>query len=361
MGHGVKPRIHALFIFASQYRDESNQWARAADMTGIDCIDGPDHPHRFDPDAAMFRLIVENAGDMIVRGDAAGNRTYVSPSYREILGYEPGEVLGNHAYQLVHPDDLAHVSAVFGRIGPDMPSADLQFRMRRKDGTYLWIGARYRHLPDQGGVVAILRDIDARKIAEERLREAHEELKTAHRALRELADRDGLTGLANRRRFDELLASEFRRAQRQELPLGLVLLDVDHFKAYNDTYGHLAGDECLRRVGRAIQGAISRPGDHVARYGGEEIAALLPATDLAGAVRMADRMREAVIGLGLRHIRTDYGVTTVSAGASAFLPMGVGGNPLDLINAADRALYQAKAEGRNRVCARSAAVGMMVP
>ena len=300
-------------------------------------------------DDRAYRFIVENATDLIVLGDAARRRVFVSPSAKDMLGHDPQEMLGKHAYELVHPDDLVRVSATFGKIGRDFPAADLRFRMRRADGSYIWVDARYRHLPEDNGVLAILRDITAQKQAEDSLAEAHAELRHAHEALRELADRDGLTGLANRRRFDEVLVREFRRARREEQPLGLVLMDVDNFKAYNDHYGHLAGDDCLRRVGAAIQGAVRRPGDHVARFGGEEIVALLPATDLAGTVIMAERMREAVLALEIRHHQGSAGVASVSAGATALLPLTAEIGPLDLVEAADRALYRAKESGRNRV------------
>jgi diguanylate cyclase (GGDEF)-like protein/PAS domain S-box-containing protein len=303
-------------------------------------------------DVAIYRLILDNAVDLIVRLDAARNRTYVSPSSREVLGYEPEELLHNSAFGLVHPDDLPIVREVIGQISESLPCLTLAFKMRRKDGRYIWIEARYRHLPMDDGILAMLRDITAQKRAEAALAEANARLEAANIALRRHAHQDGLTGLANRRCFDEALEAEFQRARRQQTPLGLVLLDVDHFKAYNDSYGHIAGDTCLRRVAQAITGTDRRPGDLVARYGGEEIVALLPATDLDGAAAMADRMREAVLALAIEHARGARGLVTVSAGASSLCRFENGEQPVDLINAADHALYQAKADGRNRVRVR---------
>jgi diguanylate cyclase (GGDEF)-like protein/PAS domain S-box-containing protein len=302
-------------------------------------------------DAAVYRHIVENAADLIVRGDAKRKRTYVSPSSREILGYEPEELFGGHALELVHPDDRDQVGGVMKELGPGMPSANLTFRMRRKDGSYVWIDGRYRYLPEDDGVLAILRDITARKRAEDALAAANAKLEAANRLLRRMAHQDGLTGLANRRRFDELLDEEFRRARRHELPLGLVLLDVDCFKLYNDHHGHLAGDQCLISICRAVEGAARRPGDQAARYGGEEIAVLLPVTDMAGTLAIADRIRDSVSRLAIAHPASPNGIVTISAGASSIIPIRRDDVPAGLVHAADRALYRAKAEGRNRVCA----------
>jgi diguanylate cyclase (GGDEF)-like protein/PAS domain S-box-containing protein len=302
-------------------------------------------------DAAVYRHIVENAADLIVRGDANRKRTFVSPSSREILGYEPEELFGGHALELVHADDRDHVALVMKKLGPGMPSADLTFRMRRKDGQYIWIDGRYRYLPEDDGVLAILRDITARKRTEDALAAANAKLETANLLLRRMAHQDGLTGLANRRRFDELLDEEFRRARRHELPLGVVLLDVDCFKLYNDHYGHLAGDQCLISISRAVEGATRRPGDQAARYGGEEIVVLLPVTDLAGTVAIAERIREAVSMLAIAHPGSPDGIVTISAGASSMIPIRSDTVPAELVSAADQALYRAKAEGRNRVCA----------
>lgn len=179
----------------------------------------------------------------------------------------------------------------------------------------------------------------------------YSEVAASNRALEILARVDGLTGIANRRHFDELLAEEFQRACRRKLPLGLVLLDIDYFKRYNDCYGHPAGDACLRRVSAAIKAALWRPGDQPARYGGEEIAVLLPGADLAGAMLIGDRIRLAIARLDIEHAQSDHRVVTVSAGAASVTPLHGDEMAADLLAAADIALYQAKKRGRNMVCA----------
>lgn len=296
----------------------------------------------------LLKIMSENATDVIVLGDANRNRTYVSPSCRDVLGYEPGEMLGAHAFDLVHPDDSEAVRLIFADLGPDAPQAAAVFQMRRKDGSYVWIEGRYRHLDADGGVLAILRDIGERKRSEQLLVEAHQKLAATNAILARLSQQDGLTGLTNRRHFDELLEHEVARAARNETPLGMVLLDVDCFKAFNDRYGHLAGDTCLKQISAAVQIALRRPGDLAARYGGEEFVVLLPETDHAGALAVAENIRAAVLDLNILHEDSPFGAITISAGAGAAIPSATPLTPFSLFEAADRALYRAKAAGRNQ-------------
>jgi diguanylate cyclase (GGDEF)-like protein/PAS domain S-box-containing protein len=308
-------------------------------------------------DEAFFRLIVENAVDVIVRANAARERIYISPSSREVLGYEPAELLGRIGFELVHPDDRPDVDQVFAVFGPRNPCMGCTFRMRRKDGSYVWIGARYRYLPEDGGLLAVLRDISAQKEAEAMVAEANAKLEVANRALHALAHQDGLTGLANRRHFDQQLQTELRRVRREQRPLGVILIDVDHFKGYNDRYGHLAGDTCLRRISQTLLDTLRRPCDQVARYGGEEFVALLPGVDLDGTLQVAQQIRLAVAGLAIEHLGSSHGIVTVSAGASAVLPPGGPESAIELLTSADGALYRAKTEGRNRVSGARATTG----
>jgi diguanylate cyclase (GGDEF)-like protein len=173
----------------------------------------------------------------------------------------------------------------------------------------------------------------------------------ANRATRMQAFVDNLTGLANRRYLNQAMKLEFRRATRAGHPLSFVMIDLDLFKNFNDRYGHPAGDDCLRAVSKAIQDVIRRPGDIAARYGGEEMALLLPGTDLAGAVRIAQDAREAVSLLGLQHEGSRYGIVTLSAGVASCQPAIEPATWQSLIQAADDALYAAKAQGRNTIAA----------
>ncbi len=166
--------------------------------------------------------------------------------------------------------------------------------------------------------------------------------------LRDLASTDALTRLANRRQFDETLATEWRRATRRRTPVSLALIDVDFFKLYNDSLGHLAGDQCLRKVAASVRSSLKRPGDFAARFGGEEFAIVIPETDFSGAKQVAERVRETVFALAEPHPQSDLRVVTVSIGVATVVPdkdMVVS----VLIRRADEALYEAKRSGRNRV------------
>ncbi|AFY80027.1 PAS domain S-box protein [Oscillatoria acuminata] len=175
----------------------------------------------------------------------------------------------------------------------------------------------------------------------------YEQLKEANQQLQQLATRDGLTLLSNRRHFNEYLEREWRQMERDRTPLSLILCDIDFFKPYNDTYGHQAGDECLKQVAVAIQKASKRPLDFVARYGGEEFAVILPDTDANGAICIAETIREAVKALQVPHrASTSYQCITLSVGIATVMP-GVESSVETLIQEADRALYRAKDQGRD--------------
>lgn len=174
-------------------------------------------------------------------------------------------------------------------------------------------------------------------------------LADANLELESLAQSDSLTDLANRRRFDAALQVEFARALRNRTSLAVVLFDIDLFKQYNDTYGHLGGDECLRQVASILRHHVRRPGDLVARYGGEEFILLLPDTDIAGALTVAEQIRLAVSKAHLTHRTSPFGRVTISGGAHAMQRENAT-TPLALLETADASLYLAKQNGRNRVC-----------
>lgn len=176
----------------------------------------------------------------------------------------------------------------------------------------------------------------------------HVNLKLKTNLLEELALIDGLTFIPNRRRFDQLLKQEWERARREGQTLALGMIDIDYFKAYNDNYGHGAGDDCLREVANILKDNLQRPADSVARYGGEEFVLLLPNTDVPGACNTAERLRQAVFDRKLTHAYSDTADrVTISLGVAATATAH--SNPEPLLKAADDALYQAKRAGRNRV------------
>ncbi|GIX10138.1 diguanylate cyclase domain-containing protein [Elioraea sp.] len=205
------------------------------------------------------------------------------------------------------------------------------------------------------GEIATLRRAFAQMVGEiarreARLAEANRELAAMNEELARLAERDPLTGLANRRAFDAALAAAWNRGRREGLPVGLLILDIDHFKQFNDRYGHLEGDACLARVAATLAGLKLRPYDLVARLGGEEFAVLLPDIDLVGAIAVGERIRAALHELMLLHEGSPHGIVTASIGAASLVPVGPA-DPRMLLAAADRALYAAKRGGRDQVSA----------
>ncbi len=177
----------------------------------------------------------------------------------------------------------------------------------------------------------------------------HLELKRHRDTLENLSSLDGLTGIPNRRRFDEFIRAEWRNGIREGSPLSLIMIDIDYFGAYNNTYNHLAGDDCLKRVAAVLWGCLHRPADFVARFGGEEFSAILPKTDLAGGLHMAETMRDRVEALQIVHESSPISDwVTISLGVASILPFRDGEVSV-LINGSDNVLFDAKRAGRNQV------------
>ncbi len=291
---------------------------------------------------AHFRLLAEGSSDMVTRIGLDERLRYVSPSSVRVVGWRANQLLGSPALAGIHADDLPQVQAIVDAMKRgEKEEARVTYRNAHRTNTEVWLESTMRVTrKDNGrvdGVVAISRDITEQKKLETRL-EA-------------LAVEDSLTGLANRRRFDERLQEEWARAYRDRSSLALLMIDVDRFKSYNDEYGHPAGDACLRVVAEVIAAEMQRPGDLAARYGGEEFAMLLPNTDAAGCARIGERIRKAIRAAGLVHTTNRAsGCVTASLGGAACRPAlertaGVG----SLIEAADQALYAAKEAGRDRL------------
>ena len=192
-------------------------------------------------------------------------------------------------------------------------------------------------------VLELKQEIDRRKARER-------ELEFLNRKLTQLSNIDGLTHVANRRCFDKIFFKEWKSAIRESKYISILMIDIDLFKHYNDHFGHLQGDICLKKVAEAISEALKRPRDFLARYGGEEFVAILPETDIEGAYRTAEDIRLCVAGLGLTHPESDIGDSvTVSIGIASMEP-GSGTDLKSLLSASDQALYKAKRLGRDRVC-----------
>lgn len=211
--------------------------------------------------------------------------------------------------------------------------------VKRKVGIFLELDRQRQQLEEQK------RELDA-KILE--LEVLHKELEEKNEKLELLSSLDGLTGLFNRRYFDHNLVKEWKQASRDKTPLSLLIIDIDYFKNYNDYYGHLQGDDCLRRVAQALYEALLRPIDIIARYGGEEFAAILPNTDGEGAENVANRMIELVVELAIAHKGSTVAeMVTVSIGGATMFPAAGQVAVTSLLERADKALYEAKERGRN--------------
>lgn len=291
---------------------------------------------------AHFRLLAEGSSDMVTSIGLDERLRYVSPSSARVVGWRPGQLIGTPALAGIHADDLSQVQALVEAMKRgEKEEARVTYRNSHRQNGEVWLESTMRVTrKDNGrvnGVVAISRDITEQKKLETRLET--------------LAIEDSLTGLANRRRFDERLREEWARAYRDRSTLALLMIDVDHFKAYNDEYGHPAGDACLRVVAQVIAAEMKRPGDLAARYGGEEFAMLLPNTDAAGCARIGERIRKAIREAGLVHGSNDTsGCVTASLGGAACRPsLERTAGVATLIEAADQALYAAKEAGRDRL------------
>ena len=199
-----------------------------------------------------------------------------------------------------------------------------------------------------GFSVLLARIRDNKRELEERVTIRTSELLLLNQKLEQLSTTDGLTGIANRRRFDEVLELEWARANRTQQPITLAILDIDWFKLYNDHYGHLAGDECLRRVSAVLKANICRTGDLVARYGGEEFVLITPGMDIQHALKISETIREEIKALAIPHATSMFASVTVSIGVTSLTPQH-SQNADILVKVADEALYQAKNEGRNRI------------
>jgi diguanylate cyclase (GGDEF)-like protein/PAS domain S-box-containing protein len=298
-----------------------------------------------------FESFAEYFADVLCRVSLDSSIIFASPSCMSLLGYTQEEMVGKLPPELVPPEDLPIVLQAFQNVlRPDFVSHFVTARIIRKDGSHVWVESIARIIRDPDTdqpveFVMVWRDITERKQLEQQL-EA-------------LAMTDSLTGLLNRRAFDAAFDHEWGRVLRDASETSLLLLDIDHFKKMNDTYGHTTGDDCLRIIARTLTLAIHRPTDIVARYGGEEFAVILPRTELTGAMIVAERIRQEIEELRIPHAgnREGGGFVTVSIGtATALARHGSSYKmPDSLLMAADTALYKAKFEGRNRI-----ATGMLV-
>jgi len=293
-----------------------------------------------------FQQIVETAIEGIAIFDGNYRITFANQNMASMLGYTIDEMIGRE-YVSFFPADQLHVYHAQEALRKKGKSSVYECRLLRKDGKTNWFLVSAKAIMNDAGrfdgSFAMFTDINKRKEMELLLEETN-------RRLVELSNQDSLTGIANRRLFDATLEHEYQRLRRTNTELSIILLDIDHFKEYNDYYGHVAGDDCLRQIGGILTSSINRALDLAARYGGEEFACILPDTDIHGAVRVAGRIRQKIMDLKIEHKKSPVSsVVTASFGVTTIKKYSPEISPEDIVSKADKLLYKAKVSGRNRI------------
>lgn len=279
--------------------------------------------------------------------------SYVGPQIEQLLGWSPSSWVSVEDWaSRMHPEDRAWVVNYCVAQSSAGTDHEADYRALTKNGDYLWIRDVVHVKRNEHGeveaLIGFMFDISERKKNEEKLKCLQQELET-------FSFQDGLTGIANRRMFDSVMEKEWADAQRNDLPLSLLMIDIDYFKQYNDHYGHIQGDHCLKTVGRLLNAAASRPRDFVARYGGEEFVILLPETDEKSARLLAERCREKILEEEIPHEKSPIDQSlTISVGVGTMIPTNQE-EPVWFIEQIDKRLYQAKRNGRNCIVAGEAA------
>ena len=317
-----------------------------------------------------YRTIVETVSDVIFRLGPDQKIEFINPAIR-FFGYEPSELVGQSIEKFVDmgSTDKETIAKIATQgVGPlSTSNLEVKFKFAREsilgettkpvpvllDAFGLWDISDEQVFKNEVeknflGTLCIARNIMEIKAVEEELLQTQCRLMQAVENLKELATTDGLTEISNRRFFDEYSEKEWKRAQRDKKPFAVIMIDLDCFKSYNDTYGHQRGDACLKKVAGVIKGAMKRPADLAARYGGEEFVLVLPETDKDGACKLAEQLRQEVINLKEEHQNNTSGKwVTISLGAATEIAEP-GKSFSDLLAKADKALYEAKGSGRNR-------------
>lgn len=303
-----------------------------------------------EPDSAVYKTLLESTRAIPWKIDWATMRfSYVGPQIEDLLGWPQASWQSIDDWVArMHPDDRDAVVAFCVSQSKSGVDHEADYRAQTRAGDYVWIRDVVHVVRRENGevdaLIGFMFDITERKRTEE-------ELMRLKAQLEEYSFKDGLTGVANRRMFDSVLETEWLKARQSGQPLSLILLDIDHFKQYNDLYGHLQGDECLRQVGRLLGASALRSRDLLARFGGEEFVLILPETDAAAAAVVAERCRQQIQAARIPHAASGAnGHVSISLGTGTIHP-GADSDHLAFIASIDRKLYAAKQQGRNRVVA----------
>jgi len=304
--------------------------------------------NRMEPDSTVYKTLLESTNAIPWKIDWNSLKfSYIGPQIESLLGWTPSSWVSVEDWAArMHPDDREWVfnfCVAQSQAGVDH---EADYRALNKDGSYVWIRDVVHVVRNEDGTVdsliGFMFDISERKKTEEKLATLQKELEI-------LSFKDGLTGVANRRMFDSVMELEWANARRNNQPLSLIMIDIDYFKQYNDCYGHIQGDDCLKRVGKVLSAAATRSRDFIARYGGEEFVLILPETDAESANKVAERCRNLIFKEQISHENSLVSqLLTVSLGVGTIIPAHKD-EPITFIKAVDKLLYQAKQKGRNRI------------
>jgi len=307
--------------------------------------------HRANESESIYRVLLQNAEDLIILSSIDGRQRYVSPGVTRLAGWTQEEYLAMGRFETFHPDDQEMAREAVRKVGSGSQEQTIQYRMREKSGGWKWVRALVRAYGVEGeaiaGYVGTIRDISDQKQIEESWRRERQGLETEKHQMAALASTDPLTGLVNRRGFEEQVEVLKRRGS---FPVSVLMVDIDHFKRYNDRYGHLQGDACLTQVAQVLRSHATRANDIAARLGGEEFTVVLVGAGLQDAMRVAEAMMSVLRSAALEHGESPFGVVTISIGAAAQTSGEL--DIAQLMMQADSALYLSK-RVRNRVTAYS--------
>ena len=301
-----------------------------------------------DSDSTVYKTLLESTRAIPWRIDwATTTFTYIGPQIEALLGWSPSSWTGVQDWvERMHPEDRDRVFNFCVSQSQAGIDHEADYRALTKDGGYVWIRDVVHVVRNEHGevdsLIGFMFDISKRKKTEQELERLRKEFEA-------LSFKDGLTGVANRRMFDSVLELEWANARRNNQPLSLIMVDIDFFKQYNDRYGHVQGDECLKRIGHRLSHAGTRPHDFFARFGGEEFVLVLPQSDAAAAALVAERCRHLVFKEQIPHATSPVSqILTISVGVGTIVPTHKD-EPLRFIEEVDARLYRAKQAGRNRV------------
>lgn len=301
-------------------------------------------------DSAVYKTLLESTKVIPWKIDwKTMSFAYIGPQIEQLLGWSPESWSSAQDWaDRMHPEDrewVVNYCVSQSKAGTDH---EADYRALTKDGNYVWIRDVVHVMRNSAGeveaLVGFMFDISDRKKIEAKLHDLQKELET-------LSFKDGLTGVANRRMFDSIMETEWNNAQHSKQALSIIMLDIDYFKQYNDHYGHIKGDDCLKRVANILSSATRRSRDFFSRFGGEEFMLILPETDASSALKIAERCRTLIAKENIPHEKSQIEtIVTVSLGVGTITPTA-GDRPLDFIEQVDKRLYQAKQKGRNRIAA----------